>query len=65
VTPASSSSLDSASDWDASDDALVDAVLEGNDRAFRPLVRRYEPVVASTVIGLLGPGPQADDVGRR
>lgn len=64
MTPASSSSPDSASGWDASDDALVDAVLDGNDRAFRVVVHRYEPVVASTVIGMLGPGPQADDVGQ-
>jgi RNA polymerase sigma-70 factor (ECF subfamily) len=64
VTPASSSLPDSASEWDASDDALVDAVLDGSDRAFRVLVHRYEPVVASTVLGMLGPGPQADDVGQ-
>lgn len=62
--PTSSSSPGSFPGWDASDDALVDAVLDGNDRAFRVLVDRYEPVVASTVIGMLGPGPQADDVGQ-
>jgi RNA polymerase sigma-70 factor (ECF subfamily) len=67
----SSSSSSSASSrtrsfpgWEADDDVLVDAVLEGDDRAFRVLVDRYEPVVASTVIGMMGPGPQADDVGQ-
>jgi len=67
VTSSSSTSRSRPSPGDspaASDDELIDAVLDGNDRAFRTLVQRYEPVVASTVIGMLGPGPGADDVGQ-
>lgn len=59
-----SSSADPVPGPDATDDVLVDAVLEGNDRAFRWLVDRYEPVVAATVVGMLGPGQEADDVGQ-
>ena len=46
------------------DAELVDKTLHGDDRAFRMLVERYESAVASTVIGMLGPGDEADDVGQ-
>lgn len=46
------------------DAELVDKTLHGDDRAFRLLVERYESAVASTVIGMLGPGDEADDVGQ-
>ncbi|MEM1057556.1 MAG: sigma-70 family RNA polymerase sigma factor [Bacteroidota bacterium] len=36
----------------------------GNPDAFRALVERYEAQVAATVIGMLGRGPDADDVGQ-
>jgi RNA polymerase sigma-70 factor (ECF subfamily) len=49
---------------DATDETLIAAVQAGDTGAFRYLVERYEPVVAATVIGMLGPGPQADDVGQ-
>lgn len=49
---------------DAPDDVLIAATLAGETSAFRYLVLRYEPVVASTVIGMMGPGPEADDVGQ-
>lgn len=46
------------------DPELVDRAIRGDDGAFRLLVERYESVVASTVIGMLGPGDDADDVGQ-
>jgi RNA polymerase sigma-70 factor (ECF subfamily) len=46
-----------------SDHELVSRAL-GYEGAFRILVERYEAVVASTVIGMLGPGDDADDVGQ-
>ena len=47
-----------------SDDELIAAARVGDDRAFALLVDRYESVVAATVIGMLGPGDEADDVGQ-
>ena len=46
------------------DDALVARVRAGDERAFRQIVERYEGAVASTVIGMLGRGAEADDVGQ-
>jgi RNA polymerase sigma-70 factor (ECF subfamily) len=46
------------------DRRLIDLSLEGSDAAFRILVERYEQQVAGTVIGMLGPGDDADDVGQ-
>ncbi|HEX8695720.1 MAG TPA: RNA polymerase sigma factor [Longimicrobium sp.] len=46
------------------DRELVERARRGDQRAFRLLVERYEPVVASTVVGMLGPGDDADDVGQ-
>ncbi|HEX7051855.1 MAG TPA: sigma-70 family RNA polymerase sigma factor [Longimicrobiales bacterium] len=43
---------------------LLARARAGDEEAFRLLVERYEPVVASTVIGMLGPGDEADDVGQ-
>ena len=47
-----------------SDEALIDRSRAGDERAFRDLVERYEPRVAATVIGMLGPGDEAEDVGQ-
>lgn len=47
-----------------SDEALVEKARNGDDAAFRQLVERYEGQVAATVIGILGPGPAADDAGQ-
>jgi RNA polymerase sigma-70 factor (ECF subfamily) len=47
-----------------SDDELIAASQKGNRAAFGTLVRRYESVVASTVIGMLGQCDEADDVGQ-
>ena len=50
---------------DASSDAeLLVRARAGDDRAFGMLVERYENAVAATVIGMLGPGDEADDVGQ-
>ena len=49
----------------ASDDReLIRRARDGDQPAFRELVDRYEGVVAATVIGMLGPGADADDVGQ-
>lgn len=40
------------------------AARKGNRLATEVLVKRYEPVVARTVIGMLGPGPDAEDTGQ-
>ncbi|MFQ5605766.1 MAG: RNA polymerase sigma factor [bacterium] len=46
------------------DHELIEKSLQGDHRAFEELVRRYEPQVAATVIGMLGPCEAADDVGQ-
>ncbi len=46
------------------DHILLDRARSGDDAAFRALVERYESVVASVVIGMLGAGDDADDVGQ-
>ncbi|MDB4883664.1 MAG: hypothetical protein JWL95_2430 [Gemmatimonadetes bacterium] len=50
---------------DQSTDAeLLALARRGDDDAFRALVVRYEPVVAATVIGMLGRGADAEDAGQ-
>ena len=46
------------------DEQLIQACKTGNAGAFKELVVRYQGQVAATVIGMLGPGPEADDVGQ-
>lgn len=46
------------------DGALIERARRGEDRAFQALVERYEGRVAATVIGMLGPGPEAEDIGQ-
>lgn len=46
------------------DQALVARARDGDDEAFRGLVERYESQVAATVVGMLGPGPDAEDAGQ-
>jgi RNA polymerase sigma-70 factor (ECF subfamily) len=48
----------------ADDRALLDRARAGDQRAFREIIDRFEPVVAATVIGMLGRGDEADDVGQ-
>lgn len=47
-----------------SDVQLINSVRDGDTRAFKELVKRYESRVASTVVGMLGNCPEADDVGQ-
>ncbi len=47
-----------------SDEQLISRAREGDGDAFRILVDRYEGLVAATVIGMLGRGPDAEDVGQ-
>jgi RNA polymerase sigma-70 factor (ECF subfamily) len=49
---------------DQSDEQLVAAAREGDERAFMEIVKRHEARVASTVIGMLGNCPEAEDVGQ-
>ena len=46
------------------DHALIDQARAGDEAALRTLIERYEPQVAATVVGMLGPGDEADDVGQ-
>ncbi len=48
----------------AAEQALVDRARNGDHDAFRQLVARYEDLVAATVTGMLGPGPEAEDIGQ-
>jgi len=47
-----------------SEEQLVRAAREGDRTAFSALVKRLEPRVAATVIGMLGDTPEAEDVGQ-
>jgi RNA polymerase sigma-70 factor (ECF subfamily) len=49
---------------DATDLELIQAARQGNRPAFTQLVRRYEAQVARTATGMLGRGPDAEDVGQ-
>jgi len=46
------------------EEELITDARNGDNRAFKELVRRYEPVVARTVIGMLGDCPEAEDIGQ-
>jgi RNA polymerase sigma-70 factor, ECF subfamily len=46
------------------DAALIELARSGDRAASRTLVERHEGRVAATVVGMLGPGPEADDVGQ-
>ncbi len=48
----------------AAEQALVERARAGDQAAFRCLVGRYQDLVAATVTGMLGPGPEAEDVGQ-
>ena len=48
----------------APDSDLIDRARAGDERAFRDIVERYESQVAATVVGMLGPGHEAEDVGQ-
>jgi len=48
---------------DAPDAEVIAAVQAGDIDAFEVLVRRYEATVAATVISMMGPGDEAEEVG--
>ncbi len=45
-----------------SDDSLLDRARKGDQNAFRELLERYQCSVSLTVSGMLGIGPEIDDV---
>lgn len=47
-----------------SDQEIIEEIRKGNGHYFRELVLRYESQIAATVIGMLGYGPEADEVGQ-
>jgi len=46
------------------DNELIDKARAGDKAAFSALVERHERAVAAAVIGMLGPGDDAEDVGQ-
>jgi RNA polymerase sigma-70 factor (ECF subfamily) len=46
------------------DTSLIKKILGGDRNAFKELIKKYESQVAATVIGMLGPGPEAEDIGQ-
>ena len=46
------------------DKARINAVRNGDQRAFEEIVEKYRGMVAKVVIGMLGNRPDADDVGQ-
>jgi RNA polymerase sigma-70 factor, ECF subfamily len=46
------------------DEELIRFARLGDEAAFRMLVERYQDRVAATVIGMLGRGPESDDIGQ-
>lgn len=47
-----------------SDTELIQQTLAGDESAFRRIVERYSAQVAATAVGMLGAGPEAEDVGQ-
>lgn len=43
---------------------LVKKAQNGDENAFKELIKKYENQVASTVIGMLGKCPEAEDIGQ-
>ncbi|MFC1569696.1 RNA polymerase sigma factor [bacterium] len=46
------------------DAQLIQASIAGDENAFKTLIQKYESMVAATVIGMIGPGQEAEDVGQ-
>lgn len=43
---------------------MLEAARNGDKNAFKELIMKYEQQVARTVIGMLGQGPEAEDIGQ-
>ncbi|MEZ4701382.1 MAG: sigma-70 family RNA polymerase sigma factor [Rhodothermales bacterium] len=48
----------------ADEAALIERIRAGEREAFRDIVDRYKDRVASVVIGMIGPGDEAEDIGQ-
>jgi RNA polymerase sigma-70 factor (ECF subfamily) len=46
------------------DAQILEEIKNGNPDAYKLLIMRYEPMVASTVIGMMGNCSEADDIGQ-
>jgi len=46
------------------DEILLEKIRDGDERAFRELIKKYESQVASIVMRMLGNTPEAEDVGQ-
>lgn len=46
------------------DEQIIDELQQGRSDSFKELIRRYENRIASTVMGMLGRCPEAEDVGQ-
>ena len=52
------------SEFAPSDEKLLAEARAGDERSFAAIVDRYEGRVAATVVSMLGPGDEAEDVGQ-
>jgi RNA polymerase sigma-70 factor (ECF subfamily) len=46
------------------EDEIIQRARRGDEDAFREIIRQHEHQVAATVIGILGNGPEVDDLGQ-
>jgi len=46
------------------DEQILEDIKKGNSSAYREIVIRYESQIASTIIGMLGKCPEAEDIGQ-
>jgi RNA polymerase sigma-70 factor (ECF subfamily) len=46
------------------DEQILEEIKNGRTEAYRQLIGRYEPMVARTVIGMIGNCSEADDIGQ-
>ena len=46
------------------DEEIIREIKNGNNSAYRELVLRYQSMIASTVFGMLGNSPEAEDIGQ-
>jgi len=53
-----------SSETNKTDQELIINARNGDNNAFKELIKKYEHQVAATVIGMLGPSPEAEDIGQ-
>jgi RNA polymerase sigma-70 factor (ECF subfamily) len=46
------------------EDEVIKRAQQGDEEAFIEIIKRYENQVAATIIGILGNGPEVDDLGQ-